>query len=48
MKGEEFSVWFSGVGRLNAEQRRAVVAALAKLAEYGDAWNTVTLASIPD
>jgi hypothetical protein len=29
MKVDEFSVWFSGVGRLSAEQRREVAAALA-------------------
>jgi transposase-like protein len=29
MKADEFSVWFSGVGRLSAEQRREVAAALA-------------------
>ena len=29
MKAEEFSVWFSGVGRLSVEQRREVGAALA-------------------
>ena len=31
MKAEEFSVWFSGVGRLSVEQRREVAAALADL-----------------
>lgn len=31
MKAEEFSVWFSGVGRLSVEQRREVAAALANL-----------------
>ena len=31
MKADEFSVWFSGVGRLSAEQRRAVAATLANL-----------------
>lgn len=31
MKGEEFSVWFLGVGRLSVEQRREVAAALANL-----------------
>ena len=45
MKGEEFSVWFSGVGRLNAEQRRAVVAALAKLGGPGRAGETETFAT---
>ena len=31
MQAEEFSAWFSGVGRLSAEQRREVAAALANL-----------------
>ena len=31
MKADEFSVWFSGVGRLSPEQRREVAAALANL-----------------
>jgi hypothetical protein len=31
MKAEEFSVWFSGVGRLSVEQRGEVAAALANL-----------------
>src|ERR1700690_396707 len=31
MKADEFLVWFSGVGRLSAEQRREVGAALANL-----------------
>ena len=31
MKAEEFSVWFAGVGRRDADQRGKVVAALAKL-----------------
>ena len=31
MKADDFSVWFSGVGRLSAEQRREVAAALANL-----------------
>jgi transposase-like protein len=31
MKADEFSVWFSGVGRLSPEQRREVAAALAHL-----------------
>ena len=31
MKAEEFSVWFAGVARLDAEQRGKVVGALAKL-----------------
>jgi hypothetical protein len=31
MKVEEFSVWFSGVGRLSVEQRGEVAAALANL-----------------
>ena len=31
MKADEFLVWFSGVGRLSAEQRREVAAAVANL-----------------
>jgi hypothetical protein len=31
MKADEFSVWFSGVRRLSAGQRREVAAALANL-----------------
>jgi transposase-like protein len=31
MKAEDFSVWLSGVARLSADQRRAALAALAKL-----------------
>ena len=31
MKAEEFSVWLAGVARLDADQRRKVVAALANL-----------------
>ena len=31
MKADEFLVWVSGVGRLSAEQRREVAAALADL-----------------
>jgi len=37
MEAADFSIWLSGVSRLNADQRREALAALAKAAEGLDA-----------